>query len=318
MPVQHILILGGGIAGVAAALAITRDNKIHCSVFEIRPILSTIGGAVNLTPNALRYLDHLGVLKKLLQRSCEVPRIDIFALRTGKKISEIDFDHVEKFKFRARRVLRHDLLHAMIETLEESGGIFEYGKKTVSISHEQSCVKISFEDGSDVDGDILLGCDGIHSFVRTAIVEPERKPVYSGIANAYCILDASKLSSALPFEATGMYSGRNGSLMMSYYDSNKTKLYSAAVMETEAAQSREGWKVKGEDRESVKKSILRRFGDSPEPVVADVIRSADEWFLYPVYRLPPKGKWSEQRCLLIGDAAHAVRCTPILSPDNVY
>jgi 2-polyprenyl-6-methoxyphenol hydroxylase-like FAD-dependent oxidoreductase len=307
MTVNHVLILGGGISGVAAALSIIRDNQLKCTVFEIRSVLSTIGGAVNLTPNALRYLDHLGVLDKLTTQSCEVPRIEIYAARTGKKLSELDFDHVDKFKFRARRVLRYDLLNAMIKTLKESGGGIQYGTKAISISHSENSVNVSFEDGSTASGDILLGCDGIHSFVRTSVVEPDRKPSYSGISNAYGMLDARQLSASMPFETTGMYSGRNGSLMMSFYDPDRTKLYTAAVMETQAATSREGWKVKAEDQSGVKKDILRRFSDSAEPLLAEVIGATDEWFLYPVYRLSARGKWSEQRCLLLGDAAHAVR-----------
>jgi salicylate hydroxylase len=317
MTVKHVLILGGGISGVAAALSILRDNKLSCTVFEIRPVLSTIGGAINLTPNALRYLDHLGVLSKLLDRSCEVARIEIFALRTGKKLSEIDFDHVDKFKFRARRVLRHDLLSAMIETLKESHVEVKYGMKAVSISHENDSVTVGFEDGSSATGDILLGCDGIHSFVRSAVVEPERKPVYSGIANAYGMLDASCLSATVPFEVTGMYSGRHGSLMMSYYDSNRTKLYTSAVMETKDPASREGWKLKGNDQIGVKADILERFRGSPEPILEEVVKSTDEWFLYPVYRLPAKGKWSEQRCLLLGDAAHAVSASHFMSHEVI-
>jgi len=307
MAINNVLILGGGIAGVAAALAITRNNKLRCEIFEIRPVPVTIGGAINLTPNALRYLESLGVLEKLLERSCEVPRIDIFSHRTGRKISEIDFDNVEKFKFRARRVLRFDLLIAMIKTLEESGVKVQYGMKAVAIVHRENAVQISFEDGSMAEGDVLLGCDGIHSFARTAVVEPDRKPDYSGIANAYGMVDGSKFPSKPPFEATALYSGRKGSLIVSYYDIDRTKIYVSVVMEMDAAPSREGWKVKGEDQSSLKADILTRFAGSPEPFITELIAATDEWFFYPVYRLPPKGRWTSDKVILLGDAAHAVR-----------
>ena len=57
--VKHILIIGGGISGLASALGIS------CSIYEVRAAPSTLGGAVNLTLAALRCLDHIGVLKHL-------------------------------------------------------------------------------------------------------------------------------------------------------------------------------------------------------------------------------------------------------------
>jgi salicylate hydroxylase len=176
--------------------------------------------------------------------------------------------------------------------------------------------KVEFEDGARAMGDILLGCDGIHSFVRTAAVEPDRKPVYSGISNAYGLLDASSLSGRLPFDATGMYSGRKGAFMMSYYDAAKEKLYASAVMETAAPTSREGWKLKVENRKEVKANILSRFGGSPQPLLDELIKATDDWYFYPVYKLAPKGKWHSGACLLLGDAAHAVRSLPTLKMIN--
>jgi 2-polyprenyl-6-methoxyphenol hydroxylase-like FAD-dependent oxidoreductase len=306
MAITQVLILGGGIAGVAAALAITKHNKIPVRIFEIRPELSTIGGAVNLTPNALRYLEHLGVLDQILETTAEVPRIDLYALRTGKKISQIDYDDTEKFKFRARRVLRSLLLDSLHAGLKQAGVEIEFAKKATNISSTESGVEVVFSDGTRAKGDILLGCDGIHSFVRSAFVEPDRKPVYSGIATAYGMVDADKLSGRLPFETTAMYSGRKGSILMSYYDKQKTKLYSGVVMETAEAGSREGWKLKGEDRNSVKENISDRFGSCPDPLIGELVRETEEWFLYPVYKLTPRGKWQKQRCILLGDAAHAM------------
>jgi len=93
---------------------------------------------------------------------------------------------------------------------------------------------------------------------------------------------------------------------MSYYDEAKTKIYAACVMETPSAESREGWKVKGDAKEALKTDIRERFGKSPQPLIDEVLDKMEEWYLYPVYKLPPKGKWWKERCLLIGDAAHAM------------
>jgi 2-polyprenyl-6-methoxyphenol hydroxylase-like FAD-dependent oxidoreductase len=305
MPISKVIILGGGIAGVAAAIALTKFNNLTVQVFELRAAPATIGGAINLTPVAMRYLAHLGVADKLIPLSCETPRIDIYALRTAKKIGEIDYDNVERFKFRGRRVLRAALMDALLETFAEVGGSVEYGKRAESITVTEQGVEVTFVGGGKANGDILIGADGIHSFTRSTVIEPERKPVYTGIAGAYGLVDTSLLSKPLP-TTTGMFSGRKGSWIMSYYDAEKTKVYTGGVMETPEAESREGWKVKNGAKAGLRADMTERFGKSPETVIDEILEKTEEWFLFPVFKLPPRGKWFNERCLLIGDAAHAV------------
>ena len=95
---------------------------------------------------------------------------------------------------------------------------------------------------------------------------------------------------------------------MSYYEQSRTKQYTTAVMETAEVADREGWKVKGSDQKAIKADILDRFSCDAMPELAELIDSSGDWTMYPVYALPPKGKWISERgkVLLIGDSAHAV------------
>ncbi|OCL04282.1 FAD/NAD(P)-binding domain-containing protein [Glonium stellatum] len=306
MTITRIIIIGGGIAGVASALALTRLNKISCSIYEIRLEPSTIGGAINLTPNALRYLEHLGVLARLLPKGCEVRHIDVISQRTGQKLGAVNFDNLPKFKHRALRVLRADLLQALLESLEEEGVEVQYGRRIESTRELADRIEATFEDGTRVDGDVLLGCDGIHSSVRMKFVQADRKPIYSGIAVAYGLLDAAGLSERLQFNETAVHSGRFGSFLTSYCDAEKSRLYVGAVMETKDVGSREGWALKGKDQEVTKNEILRRFGGSSVPYIEGMVKKVDSFILYPVYKLPPGGQWTTKHIILLGDAAHAM------------
>lgn len=93
----EVLILGGGIAGLTLALALTKfspANAIpHIRIFEVRPVPATIGGAVNLTPNALRLLDHLGALQVMKDRKYgkEINAVEIFDVYSGAKLGESAF-----------------------------------------------------------------------------------------------------------------------------------------------------------------------------------------------------------------------------------
>jgi 2-polyprenyl-6-methoxyphenol hydroxylase-like FAD-dependent oxidoreductase len=306
MPYEQAIIIGGGIAGVAAAIALTRHTGMAVSIFEIRTEPATIGGAINLTPNALRYLDHLGALARLQPKGCEVKFIEIFSQRTGKSLGKINFDNIEKFKYRALRVMRNELHRALLETLEELGVRVQYGKKIQSVSENKDKIVATFEDGDTVSGDILLGCDGIHSTVRMKFVEPDRKPVYTGIANAYGFLDTADIQDKLPVEASSLYSGRSGSMLLTYANAAKSRLYVAAVMGSEDVGSREGWVVKGQDQDFIKKELLRRFSGPALPFVSPVVERVESVTFYPVYKLSDGGKWNSGRIILLGDAAHAM------------
>jgi 2-polyprenyl-6-methoxyphenol hydroxylase-like FAD-dependent oxidoreductase len=306
MPTQHVLIIGGGIAGAAAALALMRRNRMTCSIFEIRSEPATIGGAINLTPNALRYLEHLGVLSRLKPKGCEVKYINVLSLRTGQRLGKINFDNIEKFKHHALRVMRDDLLQSMLQTLKEMGVDVQYGMKVQSVIEETESISAVFEDGTTVKGDILLGCDGIHSAIRTKFIDPHRMPEYTGVACAYGLLDASDLREIIPIESTSLYTGGFGSLLLSYTNAAKTRLYIAAVTGTQDVGSREGWVIKGQDQEAMKQDLLRRFRGPTLPFLEKLVSRTDSLVLYPVFKISDNGPWTSGRILLLGDAAHAV------------
>lgn len=313
---MRVIVIGAGIAGLSVAIALKQSiPSIDVQVFEIRPTPSTIGGAVNLTPNALRYLFSLGALQRLQSKACAVRGIDIFSCRTGHPVAELSFDIPNSDGFQALRAKRTDLLFVLTETwTRDHNGSISYDARFASLTTTTSSNSITANftiAGKTVseEADLLLGCDGIHSQVRTSFVEPSRKEIYSGVATAYGIISIPPSARPdLPFTATAVFASRRGSLLMSYANPAKTDLYLAAVMETAEVSSREGWKAKGADQEAVREEILARFCETG-PLAsrfATVVGKLDNWFLYPVYKLAPKGVWRKERVMLLGDAAHAV------------
>ena len=312
-------IVGGGIAGLAAALALARSlpsTSPRITVFELRQTPSTIGGTINLTPNALRYLDHLGVLSKIKIKDygADIDDIVVFAHASGAKLATLDFANAAGGNgigfgnppYKALRIRRADLLDALTLTVAEKENIeVLYGKKAVGVDEHPEAVTVRFEDGSSSSADCLLGCDGIHSAIR-AFIEPARKPVYSGIA-VVMGFTALKGEPSLPWKGTAMMSSRLGNFVASYYEASRKEQFVAAVMETPEVKSKEGWRAKGSDQETVEADVKRRFGGAAQLLGLDaLIESTQEWILYPIYKLPPGGQWATPRVLLLGDAAHAV------------
>jgi 2-polyprenyl-6-methoxyphenol hydroxylase-like FAD-dependent oxidoreductase len=301
-----ILIIGGGVAGIASAIATSKTlPTADITVFELRKQPGNIGGAVNLTPNAVRCLDILGVLDVLKVRKlgCEINSIQLFSLHTGSSLGTINYDgNGDGFGgYRGWRVMRSELMQAMLDVAQKMGIRIEYGKKLTGLEETDS-VTIKFEDGTSAVGDLVLGCDGIHSATRMYI-EPARVPSYSGIASAYGFTNTSE---EIFFKDSGLAMSRSGVLLTTYCDDARQRVYIAAMMESKGEISKEGWRAMGKDQEAVKENILKRFEKSALPNMKELVNGADEWFLYPVYILPPDGKWSTEKVMLLGDAAHAV------------
>ncbi|KAH9834694.1 Salicylate hydroxylase [Teratosphaeria destructans] len=311
-----VIILGGGISGLTTALALTKfaphGQVPRIDIYEIRPELATIGGAVNLTPNALRMLDYLGALETIRARDYgkTIDYLEVFDVYSGK-LAESDFRGPEgkgigNPPYKALRITRGDALKGVIAAVEKHENIkITCGKRTVKIDETPKDVTIHFEDGGSASGDLLMGCDGIHSVTRLKHVEPERKAVYSGVSNAFGFAPIDK-DFKVHFECTAINFARRGMLLTSYHNSQADSVYVGALMQVEDVGSRDGWKSVGADAEKTRQQLLDRFGDAKIPCVVPLIEKAQDFYLWPVFTLSKEGKWSTDRVMLLGDAAHAM------------
>jgi 2-polyprenyl-6-methoxyphenol hydroxylase-like FAD-dependent oxidoreductase len=109
------------------------------------------------------------------------------------------------------------------------------------------------------------------------------------------------------FTDTALTMSRRGALLITFCDDARQRIYVGALMETAQQVSKEGWQALGNDLDFIKQDVVRRFETSALPHMKSLVHAADEWFFYPIYRLPPRGKWCTDRVMLLGDAAHAVR-----------
>lgn len=272
---------------------------------------------MNLTPNALRLLDHLGALQIIRDRDYgrTIDFLEVFDIYSTR-LATSDFSGPEGKglgdpPYKALRITRGDALKGVLVALEEHENItLTCGKKTTNIDETADKVTLTFQDGESVSGDMLMGCDGIHSVTRNKHVEPERKETYSGVANAFGFAPIEK-DFAVHFDCTAINFARRGMLLTSYHNSAKDSVYIGAVMQVPDIGSRDGWKAKGAEAEKTRQEILSRFGDSVIPCIVPLIEKAEDFYLWPIFTLSKFGKWSTDRVMLLGDAA--VSRSPSLS-----
>jgi salicylate hydroxylase len=308
-----IIILGGGIAGLTTALALTKyapkGQVPRIRIFEIRPEPATIGGAVNLTPNALRLLDDLGALPIIRERDYgrEIDYLEVFDVYSTRlatsDFSGPDGKGIGNPPYKALRITRGDALKGVLAAVEQQENIsLTCGKRTTEIKETEESVTLTFEDGGSVTADLLMGCDGIHSVTRLKHIEPERKASYSGLCNAFGFAPVEP-DFPVHFECTAINFARRGMLLTSYHNSQKNSVYVGALMQLPELESRDGWKAAGADAKKIRADIMDRFGDAKIASIRPLIEKTEDFYLWPVFTLSKSGKWSTDRVMLLGDAA---------------
>lgn len=309
---QSCLIVGGGICGPIAALALHRIG-IKCHIYEARDNPTTSGGAFSLPPNALRLLDYLGVAVS----GCRVDAIEVYSVHTAKKLGELPF----RKHGHSLRVMRIDLQTALLGAIETAQIPIIYSAKLIGIAENgeepRKSVTATFADGRTATASFLLGCDGIHSTVRNKYVDTTSSPTYTGTAGVYALFQASTIQSRIPFAASALNLSKSGMLLTTYTDETHTQLYFAAVMQTKAEKDKQGWQARGEDYATTVNELRRRYGGAENPAIKEMVETAaeSELFLYPIFELDSRTQWTKGRVLLLGDAAHAVSLPFLASSD---
>jgi len=191
----RIIIVGGGIAGMAAAIALRGPNR-QITVLEQSHLNTEIGATISLQPNATRILQHTWQLTNLVEDSNGM-------LDHGLRIHKVDGALVNEIPLRSKtrygadRVMWHRQdLHAylkQIATSTQRDGPPAVIRTSSRVSHcDCEAGEVTFESGETLTADLIVGADGIHSRIRTCVLGHEAKAVPTG-SSAYRLMMTSDL-----------------------------------------------------------------------------------------------------------------------------
>jgi 2-polyprenyl-6-methoxyphenol hydroxylase-like FAD-dependent oxidoreductase len=290
-----ILIAGGGIGGLALALALAKTGR-PSTVLEQRDSFGAAGAGIQLGPNGVRVLQRLGLAEALAPVVGVPDAMAVHDGRTGRTLAVLPLGRWIAARHGAPYwVVHRGDLHAVLAGAAASEPLIELRTSftLASLTQEGDDVQAASAAGDVATGRALVGADGLWSSVRRAVF-PSHAPQFVGASAARTVIAVAAAGRlALPAIRLWLSPGVN----VVHYPVRGGAEIAAVVIAAETWQGTD-WEAKA-DRSTLL-TQLAGFDAS----LADPLAMAPEWRKWALYRLPPLPRWSTGRVTLIGDAAH--------------
>jgi 2-polyprenyl-6-methoxyphenol hydroxylase-like FAD-dependent oxidoreductase len=180
---MNVLLIGAGIAGPALAIFLRRLGH-EVTLCEARATPAA-GAFLTLAPNGMYVLDQLGVKAELELAGAEMLGMK-FQNARGAAIGTIDLrDSRQRYGASSITLRRSALQHALLEGARRAGALLHFGKRLAQLDE-----RAHFEDGTQLDADLIIGCDGIRSRVRTLLFPGAPEPKFNSLLDYAGITDA--------------------------------------------------------------------------------------------------------------------------------
>jgi salicylate hydroxylase len=289
------LAAGGGIGGLAAALALARTGWT-VTLFEQAAELAEAGAAVQLSPNAVKALRWLGVEADLAPRAAAPEAIEVRRWRDDKLLSRSPLGATIAARHGAPywHVLRSDLQAVLLTAASAAGVESRLGARVTGVETTDTTATLVGESGPLATGDLLLAADGVRSTLRSILVRgaPAR---FTGQVAWRGLVPAGGLDHP-PSVIVRVGPGRH---FVSYRVRGGEAVNFVGVVEEDGWRA-EGWSEPGERRD-----LAEAFAGWPAPVQA-IIHACEQPFRWALLDRDPAPPWTRGRAVLLGDAAHPV------------
>jgi salicylate hydroxylase len=290
----HALVIGAGIGGAAAAIALRRAG-LDVSLFEQTMAQREVGAGIQISPNAARLLARYGLGEAMARAAVRPSAIVFRRWQDGRVLGREELgDSIEnRYGAPYYHFHRADLIALLAQAFGPRD--IKLGRRLIGVEQDAEGVTAHFHDGASERGDLLIGADGIHSQVRERLFG-EEKPRFSGQIAYRGLAPAERVAHLdLPLDVTNWLGPRGH--FIHYYVSAGRFLNFVAVSE-EATWTREQWS----DRGSIADAARNYEGWHPQ--IATILTAVDETFKWALFDRDPLPEWTRGRVALLGDACH--------------
>lgn len=291
-------VIGAGIGGLTVANAL-RNQGHTVDVFEQAREFFRIGADINLTPNAVHAVDGLGDgIAKAIRDSAARPTYRISRTwDTGEETSRLPMSDEAERKYGAPQLTIHraDLLSALSDAFPVEH--VHFAKRAERVEQNDSSVTVHFRDGTNAHFDALIGADGIHSVVRTALFGGE-KPRFTGVVSFRTVVPTERVKDLPNIDAFTKWWGPNPESQIVVFPLNQGRDTFVFATTAQESWTEESWTSEGSVEE------LRSFYTDFHPEARALLDAADSVFKTAHYERDPMPHWTKGRVTLLGDACH--------------
>ncbi len=292
------LVAGGGIGGLAVALALSRKGYA-VRVLEQSSEFKEIGAGIQLGPNVFRMFDLLGLTEAIKGLAAFPDNLVMMDALTGEEVTRVPIgskDFSARFGGYPYAVIhRGDMHRVYLDACAAEKNIeLSVSRKAMRYEEKGDRVVLRMEDGEKIEGCALIGCDGLWSRVREQMLG-DGKPRVSGHIAYRAVLKREEVPDGLWQNNVVLWAGPKTHLV--HYPLRRGELYNlVAVFHSDKYE--EGWNTFGDTEE-----LNRKFaGERPE--VLALLAKIESWKMWVLCDREPVREWSKGRVTLLGDAAH--------------
>ncbi|MFL4978446.1 MAG: FAD-dependent monooxygenase [Xanthobacteraceae bacterium] len=305
---SRMAIVGGGIGGLTAALALLRRG-IDVDVYEQAPELKEVGAGVQISSNGTRVLYALG-LQEAVERVSSIPTAkEIRLWSTGQtwKLFDLGAISIELYGFPYVLMHRRDLHGILAEAI---GGLkpdaLHLGMRCIDVAQSDTSVTLRFATGETAQAPLAIGADGVHSQVRASLFGAGAAQ-FTGCIAWRGIVPMERLPAQVSRTCGTNWVGAGGHVV--HYPLRRGELMNFVGILERTDWQIESWTIRGTTEE-----LANDFRGWHADVHA-IIRNIEEPYKWALMVRPPMPHWTKGRITLLGDACHPM--LPLLAQGAV-
>ena len=293
------IVAGAGIGGLTAALALSKAGW-QVDVYDQAHKIEPVGAGLQLGPNCSRILAEFGILDRLKDTAVETEELIVRSGRNGRVLSRMPHGQTARDRWNGTFYVVHrgDLQMALLEAVHETPGItVTLGRRLEEVRHRDGGVHAVFSKYGDempVDGDLLIGADGLWSKARShvGLTGPTS---FSGCVAWRTLVPVADVPEFARAPRANLWLG-SGAHVVHYPIRGGREINIVAIVE-------DSWKERGWSEAGDIAWINRRFRDWHADL-SGLIGSAETWLRWSLFDRAPEWKWTRGPVALLGDAAH--------------
>jgi salicylate hydroxylase len=290
MGVNNAIVIGAGIGGLAVAVALACKG-VAVTVLEQAAQITEVGAGLQVSPNGLAVLRALGLEKRLMARGAVRGRAVVMQAHdaAGRDVARLDLMRLpsqQAYYF----MHRADLLDVLLQAAREQNVSFELGC-AVDAVHTGETPQITLASGEQRRAEVIIGADGIHSNVRTALNGTDAAFFTGQVAWR------ATVPNTMGHADVAMVTMGAGRHLVSY------PLRGGAMVNLVAVEEREAWAEEGWNHVDDPANLRAAFAEFGG-IAAQMIEAVQAPTLWGLHRHPVAQVWQQGGVALLGDAAH--------------